>query len=433
MIDLLDFTTLDEIEALLPLASDAQAAIIATALRDRYFPGAREAQRPPATDWAVWAVVAGRGFGKTRTGAEWIVDEATKHPGSYAVAAPTYGDGRDICVEGESGVREVLRRRGRWGACTWNRSLGEVLLDNGSRFKVGSADEPERFRGWNFAGAWCDELGSWRRPDAWTQLRLATRLGRSKILATMTPRPTKLVKDLLGRETTVVTRGSTYDNAGNLSEEYLDEVRSTYEGTRIGRQELHAELLLDTPGALWTLANIEASRVQAAPALRRIVVAIDPAVTVGEDSDETGIVAAGVGFDGDVYVLHDRTCRLSPDAWARAAVDLYDEVQGDRIIAEVNNGGDLVEAVLRTVDVSVPVRKVHATRGKRLRAEPVAALYEQGRVHHVGGLAELEDQMTTWTPESSLSPDRLDALVWAVTDLAINARRGPRIVGGAAA
>jgi phage terminase large subunit-like protein len=347
--DLLNHITLDELEELIPRASAEQAAAIEAALRRCYFPGKRQAQTPPEGEWAVWALMAGRGFGKTRTGAEWIVEEAERHPGTYAIVAPTYGDGRDICVEGESGVITVLRRRMPdvdWGRC-WNRSLGVISMPSGGRIKVGSADEPERFRGWNFAGAWCDELGSWRRDDAWTQLRLATRLGRSRIVATMTPRPTKLVKTLIARSTTIVTRGSTFDNAANLSAEYLGEITDTYQGTRIGRQELYAELLVDTPGALWTVDNIEAHRVDRAPAMKRVVVAIDPAVTSGEDSDDTGIVAAGLGVDGDLYVLHDRTCRLSPDGWAQAAVALYDEVEGDRIVAEVNNGGDLVETVLR--------------------------------------------------------------------------------------
>lgn len=421
---LLEAFSLDEIEELLPHLSEEQASVVVDALRaelvdDEFFPGARDSQRPPDGDWSTWLILAGRGFGKTRTGAEWIVEEATQRPGSYAVAAPTFGDGRDVCVEGESGIRGVLERRGRWTSRTWNRSLGELRLDCGSRIKVGSADEPDRFRGWNFAGAWLDEVAAWRRPDAYTQLRLATRLGRARMVVTTTPRPTQLMRQLLDGDSTHITRGATFDNADNLSAAALDELRRKYEGTRVGRQELYGELLTDTPGALWTLATIDVHRRTAHPALARVVVAIDPAVTSGEDSDATGIVAAGVDFAGEVWVLADRTCRLSPDGWARRAVALYDEVAGDRIVAEVNNGGDLVAHVLRTVDPAVPVRTVHASRGKRVRAEPVAALYEQGRVHHVGAFEELEDQMTTWTPESADSPDRLDALVWAITDLAI--------------
>lgn len=428
---LLDQFTLEELQELIKYAEPDEAALIADVLEaewraldglDEYFPTARPQQRQPEGDWGLWVLLAGRGFGKTRVGAEWIIEEATRHLGSYAIAAPTYGDGRDICIEGESGVRGVLERRGRWNPRAWNRSLGEMVLDNGSRLKVGSADEPDRFRGWNFAGAWCEELAAWRRPDAWTQLRLATRLGRARTVVTTTPKPVKLIRDLVARKDqpgVEFTLGSTFDNEANLSAEFITEVRQAYEGTRVGRQELYGELLLDTPGALWTLAMIDPHRAAQVPPLRRVVVAVDPAVTAGEDSDQTGIVAAGVADDGHIYVLADRTLRSSPDGWARAAVDLYDELGADRIVAEVNNGGDLVETVLRAVDLSVPVRKVHASRGKRMRAEPVAALYEQGRVHHVGDLAALEDQLTTWTPDAAGSPDRMDALVWAITDLAV--------------
>jgi predicted phage terminase large subunit-like protein len=431
---------------LLDLATDDEIAVIVAALQaearaagDHYFPQARPTQLPPEGDWRTWLIMSGRGFGKTRTGAEWIVDEALEVRGSYAVAAPDFGDGRDICIEGESGVLEVLRRRrpDMHLERVWNRSLGELTLPNGSRLKVVSAEKPDGFRGWNFAGAWCDELAAWPRADAWTQLRLANRLGRARTLVTTTPRPVKLVKDLVAREGAGVhiTRGGTYENAANLSDEYLEEIERTYAGTRIGRQELYGELLLDTPGALWTLAMIDPHRVADVPPLQRIVVAIDPAVTSGDDADMTGLVVAGLGYDGHLYVIADRTLRASPERWAQAAVDLFDEYEADRIVAEVNNGGDLVESVLRAIDPNVPVRSVHASRGKRVRAEPVAALYEQGRVHHAGALADLEDQLTGWTPESGTSPDRLDALVWAITDLAIEnpGKRRRRIVNTSAA
>jgi len=391
---------------------------------DVYFPGARPEQRSPDGDWSTWLIQSGRGWGKTRTGAEWLADGALGSPGSrWAIVAPTFTDGRDTCIEGESGLLSVLRRRRpmvRWDD-HWNRSLGEVILPNGSRVKLFTSEKPDGLRGPQHHGAWCDEAAAWRNAkDTWDMLQFGLRLGRRpQAVVTTTPKPVRLVRTLVADPTTTITRGSTFDNAANLAPSQLDRLRTLYEGTRLGRQELYGELLLDTPGALWTQAVVDDARVDRAPALQRVVVAIDPAVTSGEDSDSTGIVAAGIGVDGHLYVLHDRTCRESPERWARRAVELYDEVEGDRIVAEVNNGGDLVEAVLRTVDPSVPVRKVHASRGKRMRAEPVAALYEQGRVHHVGGLPELEDQMTTWTPESADSPDRLDALVWALTDLAI--------------
>lgn len=405
-----------------------------------WFPTGRPEQRPEPGDWLVHAYVAGRGAGKTRSGAEWTVEQAMTMPRSRgAIVAPTSADVRDTCVEGQSGLRSVLRRRIPgidWGKA-WNRTLLELTLPNGSKIKGFSADEPERLRGPQHHYAWCDEVASWRYPEAWDQLQFGLRLGEwPRTFVTTTPKPTKLIRKLRARadagEGVVWVSGSTFDNEANLSAAALAELRATYEGTRLGRQELYAELLLDTPGALWTLDLIDEHRVVHAPQLRRVVVAIDPAVTSGEDSDATGIVAAGIGVDGDLYVLHDRTCWESPERWARRAVALYDEVEGDRIVAEVNNGGDLVEAVLRIADPAVPVRKVHASRGKRVRAEPIAAMYEQGRVHHVGGFDELEEQMTTWTPESGDSPDRLDALVWALTDLAVEPgppRRRRSIVG----
>jgi phage terminase large subunit-like protein len=417
--------TLDEIRAELAKQDDATIRRWYLALADSYFPEARQPQRIPPGDWATWLILAGRGFGKTRAGAEWIVDRALTHVGSYAIAAPTFGDGRDICVEGESGVHAVLARRFRdagWDR-QWNRSLGEIRLPNGSRIKVGSADEPDRFRGWNFAGAWCDELAAWRQPDTFTQIRFALRVGTDpRMVVTTTPRPTKIVRDLIDRDSTIVTRGSTFDNAANLAPAALAELRAQYEGTRIGRQELYAELLTDTPGALWTAELLDRDRVGEAPVLARVVTAVDPAGTSGPDSDETGIVVAGLGDDGHVYVIADHSCRLSPDGWARRAIAAHDEYEGDRIVAEKNMGWDLVEHTIRTIDPSVPLRTVSAAKGKRVRAEPVAALSEQGKVHIVGRLPELEDQLCTWTGgPGERSPDRLDAFVYAVTELAIGA------------
>lgn len=412
-------TTLELVRSL----TDDEWAELAGRLLTGRFPLARPEQRRPDGDWDVWLILAGRGWGKTRTGSEDLVEAAIADPGDYAVVAPTYGDARDVCVEGPSGVLAVLTRR-----CighTWNRSLGEIHLANGSRIKVGSADEPDRWRGWNFRGGWCDELGAWRRPDAWTQLRLATRIGdRPRLVVTTTPRPTKLLRELVDQDggSVHVTRGSTWENAANLSEAALEELRLRYGGTRIGRQELEGELLLDTPGALWTMAMLDADgvRVDTVPDLVRVVTAIDPAVTSGEDADETGIVTVGQDHDGDLYVLADDTTKASPEQWASVAIGAMDRHGSDRIVAEVNNGGDLVESVLRAVDRSVPYRKVTASRGKRVRAEPVAAMYEQGRVHHVRGLEALEAQMCSWTPDGGQgSPDRLDALVWACTELGL--------------
>lgn len=392
----------------------------------------RPTQTPPDGDWLVWLILAGRGFGKTRTGAEWIAEQAWRHPGTrWAIVAPTFGDARDTCVEGDSGLLHALGGEVR----TWNRSLGELELVGGSKVKLFSADEPDRLRGPQHHGAWCDELAAWRYPEAWDQLQFGLRLMapdlQPRTVVTTTPKPTKLVRSLVDRATTHVTRGSTFENEANLAPAALEELRSLYEGTRIGRQELYAELLLDTPGALWTMAMLDADgvRVDHVPDLVRVVTAIDPAVTSGEDADETGIVTVGQDHDGDLYVLADDTTKATPEGWASVAIGAMDRHGSDRIVAEVNNGGDLVESVLRAVDRTVPYRKVTASRGKRVRAEPVAAMYEQGRVHHVRGLEELEAQMCSWTPDGGQgSPDRLDALVWACTELGLGKRRRRGVV-----
>lgn len=385
---------------------------------------ARQEQLTPLGQWLTWLLLAGRGFGKTRTASEDIAGFGLDYPGSrIAVVAETFSDGRDVCIEGESGLLSCLPRS---SVATWNRSLGELVLENGTRYKIYSGDKPDQLRGPQHHRAWCDELAKYRYArETWQQLALGLRLGdRPQAIITTTPRPLSLLKEIRDRPSTHVTTGSTFDNAANLSESFLEEVEGQYANTRIGRQELYAEILDDVPGALWTRAMIEETRLAVAPELQRVVVAIDPAVTSGEDSDETGLVIAGKGFDGRAYVLSDRTCRVSPDAWARRAVEAYHEYRADRIIAEVNQGGDMVERVVRTVDPHVSYRKIHASRGKRVRAEPIAALYEQGRVSHVGGMPELEDQMCAFVPEGmDTSPDRVDALVWALTELMLENRR----------
>jgi predicted phage terminase large subunit-like protein len=274
-------------------------------------------------------------------------------------------------------------------------------------------------RGPQFHGAWCDELAAWEKPDTWDQLQFGLRLGEHpQTVITTTPRPTKLIKELLGKDSTFITRGSTFENSKNLSQSALLEMQNRYANTRLGRQELFGEVLDDNPGALWNRTQIETTRVQEAPAFVRVVVGIDPAVTSGEDSDFTGIVTAGVSQDGHYYILSDKTIKASPDKWARVAINEFELHKADRIIAETNNGGDLVVHLLQQVNPNIPVKKVTATRGKAVRAEPIAALYEQGRVHHVGYFAELEQQMTEWEPGvSKNSPDRLDAMVWAITEL----------------
>jgi predicted phage terminase large subunit-like protein len=371
--------------------------------------------------------MAGRGWGKTRTGAEDMAHYALTHPAArLAVVAATSAAARDVCVEGESGLRGIIPPE---LIETWNRSMGELVLTNGARFKLFSAEEPDRLRGYQNHRAWCDELASWSYPEAWDQLLFGLRLGDDpRVIVTTTPRPTQLIRSLLSRDGVMVTRGSTFENSENLAPAALAQLRDRYEGSRIGRQELYAEVLDDVPGALWQRGQIDKLRARTHPDLVRTVVAIDPAVTSGEDSDETGIVVAGRGVDGHGYVLADRTCRMSPDGWARRATSAFEEFSADRIIAEVNNGGDLVERVIR-VQGHYPYRAVRASRGKLTRAEPIAALYEQGKVHHVGSFPELEDQQCAYTPDGyDGSPDRVDALVWALSELLVQKTSRPEFV-----
>lgn len=382
---------------------------------------ARPDQLPPSSPWQRWLILAGRGWGKTRTGAEWVRDRALRDPGCrVALVARTAADVRDVIVEGESGILAVHAPSER---PTWEPSRRRLTWPNGSMATTYSADVPDQLRGPQHHYAWADELASWERPDTWDQLIFGLRLGITpQVVVTTTPRPTPIIRALLTAPGTVVTRGRTLDNRANLAPGVVADLQRRYGGTRLGRQELDGEVLTDTPGALWTWDRIDAARVTVAPQLRRVVVAIDPAVSAGEGSDETGIVVCGLGFDGRGYVLDDASGKYSPDGWARRAVHLAAEHQADRIVAEVNNGGQLVEHTLRTVDRSVAYKAVHASRGKATRAEPVAALYEQGRVSHIGRLDALETQMTGWDPSTSTkSPDRVDALVWALTELMVSA------------
>lgn len=370
-------------------------------------------------------ILSGRGWGKTRCGSEWIVWEALKRPRTrWAVIARTSADIRDTCFEGESGIISVLRRYGVYDEKKYNRTNYSYILPNGSRIKGFSAEEPDRLRGPQHHGAWCDELAAWDKPDAWDQLQFGLRLGQHpQTVVTTTPQPIPVIRNLIQRDSTFLTRGSTFENEKNLAPSALAELQLRYHGTRLGRQELYGEILDDVEGALWNREMIETGRIRLEdlPPLIRIVVAIDPAVTSGENSDDTGIVVAGVTANNEYYVLDDRTCHVSPEQWAKVAVSAYHDWKADRIIAETNNGGDMVELVLRNVAQNIPVTKVTASRGKRVRAEPISALYEQGRVHHVGGFDQLEDQMCQWIPDSGTSPDRMDALVWALSELSMNA------------
>jgi phage terminase large subunit-like protein len=382
----------------------------------------RVEQRAPPGDWRIWLLLAGRGFGKTRAGAEWLREQVeTARAGRVALVAPTAADARDVMIEGESGLLRIAPERNR---PTYEPSKRRLTWPNGAIATAYSAEEPDRLRGPQHDAAWCDEIAAWRHEASWDMLMFGLRLGADpRCVVTTTPRPGRLLRMLVKDPHVAVTRGSTFDNREHLAPAFLDAIVKRYHGTRLGRQELLAELLEDAPGALWSRDAIERGGIAVAPALSRIVVAIDPAVTSGAESDETGIIVAGSDDNGHGYVLDDLSGRFAPHEWARRAIAAYHGHHADRIVAEINNGGEMVEATLRVIDPHASYRAVHASRGKAMRAEPVAALYEQGRIHHVGRLPQLEDQMCNFTGVAERagrpSPDRVDALVWAITDLMI--------------
>ncbi|WP_411819695.1 terminase family protein [Hyphococcus formosus] len=386
---------------------------------------AHDHQKPPKSDWTTWLILGGRGAGKTRAGAEWVralvaarANDELAQP-AIALVAETYADAREVMIEGQSGICAVATDIDR---PVYEASRRRLVWPTGAVAYAFSAEDPDGIRGYQFDAAWSDELCKWRYPEeTWSNLQLALRLGpRPRQIATTTPRPMALIKRLMAAETTHVTRASTYDNRAHLSEAFFTEIAALYEGTALGRQELLGELVEDIAGALWTWTLIEAARINAAPSLDRVVVAVDPPTTSGPDADECGIIVAGVAYCGDMhtaFILADWSAAgLTPRQWAEKAVTAYHEFSADRVVVEVNQGGDMAKTVIAQIDPLVPVRGVYATRGKRLRAEPVAALYEQGRVRHVGAFPQLEDQMTSYIG-SGKSPDRLDALVWALTDL----------------
>lgn len=393
---------------------------------------ARPEQIAPDGDWLTWVINAGRGFGKTRAGAEWVREQVDAGRQRIALIGETYKDLVEVMCFGDSGLASVFPEHQR-PKIVANPNV-QVTFHTGAVALGYNATQPAQLRGPQFDAAWCDELAKWRYArETWDMLQFGLRLGENpQALVTTTPRPIPVLKEIMADKTTVVTSGSTFDNAGNLAGSFLTKVKNRYAGTRLGRQELEAEMLDDLPGALWTRAMFDPpdgsdhkGRVEKAPELLRIVVAVDPSGTGGsdDDGDSIGIVVAGRGLDGRAYVLADRTCKLSPDGWGRRAVSAYREFAADRIVAERNFGGAMVEHVIKTVDRTASYKEVTASRGKVARAEPVAALYEQGKVSHVGGLAELEDQMCLIGPDGYIgegSPDRADALVWALTELMLD-------------
>lgn len=391
---------------------------------------------PPGDDWITWFIKAGRGFGKTRAGAEWLAEQAESNPNTrWAIVAPTIADVRDTCIEGESGILHCLGT-----GYEWHRSMSEIILPNGTRIKGFAAEEPNRLRGPQHHGAWCDEVSSWRYEDAWDQLQFGLRLGaHPRVVCTTTPKPNSLTRTIMSDADTVITTGSTFDNASNLAPTALKKLRQKYEGTRLGRQELNAELLEDAPGALWSRGIIEMCRVRRMPAsgFKRIVIGVDPSGSAGkaasgpkkkagvynEEGDSQGIIAAGLGYNDEAYIIADDTINGSPFEWGSKVVNAYNDLEANLVVAEKNFGGEMVRHVIKQAakdDQFIPVKLVNASRGKAVRAEPVAMLYEQNRIHHVGTFPELEDQMVNLTPTEYLgsgSPDRLDALVWCITEL----------------
>ena len=414
-------------EALRALPEDRRADFLgrldpgaAEALRWSWEAWARPSQLPPPGDWRVWLILAGRGWGKTRTGAEWVRAQVKAGVKRIALISETAQDARDVMIEGPSGIMAVHPPDERPRYIPSQRRL---TWPNGAVATVYYAVKPDQLRGPQFDAAWLDEFAKWRYAQAaWDQLQFGLRLGsRPRVLVTTTPRPIAALTDLVARPDTVVTRGATDDNAANLAPGFVAYIRDRYGGTRLGRQEIMGEILGDLPGALWSHGVIDSYRRSAPPDdLRRVVVAVDPAVSSGDGADEHGIIVAGITEAGEGVVLDDVSLRGSPLDWARAAVGAAKRHDADAIVAEVNQGGDMVEQTIRGVDAMLRVIKVRATRGKHVRAEPVAALYEQGKVAHVGYFDDLEQQMLQMTSGGYLgkgSPDRLDALVWALTEL----------------
>ena len=402
-------------------------------LSERWPQWAHEGQLPPDEPWRIWMLMAGRGFGKTRAGAEWVSARARADPSlRIALVGGTNEEVKKVMIEGESGLMAVARTGERFRFAS---TAGILHFHSGATAFVYSSENPEKLRGPQHHIAWCDELAKWARPDAtWDNLMLGLRLGESQeVLVTTTPRPIPLVRRILAAEAVTVSHGGTADNP-HLSSEFLEAVQGAYGGTRLGRQELEGELIDDVEGALWTRAMIEKARARPPEELRRVVIGVDPPAAAGDQADACGIVAVGLGGDGIGYVLGDRSVRgLSPEGWAKAVASAAEAFGADRIVAEANNGGAMVESVLRGAGQHLPIRLVHATRGKVTRAEPVAALFESGQAKFAGAFPALEDEMAGLGVGGRYegpgrSPDRADAMVWALTELMLGKRRAePRI------
>ena len=392
---------------------------------------------PSGRPWATWLILAGRGFGKTLTGAQtvrrWHCGPTPLSAGESqytAIIAETSKDARDVMIEGPSGIMQVHPPAFR---PVYEPSKSRLTWPNGSYAYIYNATEPNQLRGPQFNKAWCDELAKFAHlQEMWDNLQMTLRRGENpQCLVTTTPRPLRFLRNLIADDTTHVTTGSSFENRGNLTSKWFETLTRKYDGTRLGRQELYAEIIDDNPYSLWKQSWIDEARIHVnketgraqLPNWKRIVVAVDPPIKTGEDADECGIVCAALGGNDEFYVLEDASMRgLSPSEWARRAIELYHKWSADRMVAEVNQGGAMVSSVISNEDPGIMVKEVHATRGKAVRAEPISALYEQRRVHHFGILAVLEDQMCDFTSDfdrkaAGYSPDRVDALVWALTEL----------------
>jgi phage terminase large subunit-like protein len=404
------------------MSGNSIAGILADALESDYRVRARPSQLPPLWNWLVWLILTGRGWGKTWCASSWINELAMTSVCRIALIGATAPDVRDIMVEGETGV---LRTAPAWCRPTYEPSKRKIEWPNGSVAHAFSAEEPDRLRGPQFHYGWLDELAAFPNDEeVWNMFQFGLRLGQQpRCIITTTPRPKKLIRSLLSRKDVAVVRGSTFENSANLAPGFLEAVTARYGGTRLGRQELEGEVLLDTPGALWQLDWLDRDRVAEAPkVLRRIVVSVDPAVSNNEGSDETGIIVAGIAENGHGYILEDLSGRYAPHEWAAKTVAAFRRHKADRVVIEANQGGLMAQETLRVQDRNLPIKAVHASRGKVTRAEPIAGLYEQRRVHHVGTFPQLEDQLVMFTSDfdrgsAGFSPDRLDALVWGLSEL----------------
>lgn len=389
---------------------------------DWKFWGRPKQQLPPGTHWNIWILCAGRGFGKTRTGSEAIrrlVDQ--KQASRIALIGSTAADTRDVMLEGASGLMNVFPPHQR---PKFEPSKRKVTFHNGAVAWLYAAEFEDRLRGPQHDVVWCDEICAWRDVGTWDMAQMGLRLGKRPIsIVTTTPKPTLWVRNMIKRSRepnspVILTTGSTFENRSNLASNFFEQVISRYEGSRLGAQEIYAQVLEDVEGAYWNVDMIDRSRVREIPQMRRIVVAIDPANGSGEKNDHTGIIVAGLGVDKHGYILADYSVKGTPLQWATVAIKAYRTWKADRVIAEVNNAGEMIEQSLRTVDANVPYKAVRASKGKATRAEPISAMYERKIIHHYGAFPELEEEMTTWDPtKKHESPDRMDAMVWALTEL----------------